>query len=314
MQNNEEDKISYSEYAEYLGVEEDELSTMNWVDIMNSSAADYPSEDYPLILNMDYALCDLTMYVVDGDDDFETEGGDETQVVWALDENMDYIPDVQTFYGVDELEALVDEPVLQSGKHYIKTYICDYRPDGSPRFSENDVFKLVYADKQHKIPVLTQEEYATMLEYNGETCVARWFTDPTHKHQYDMDSYVTNHMSVFPSFGNKEFTLTVPSSLDIPSGPLRGELAGSYFDIDFDADDDFVGTVIFTLTNTDLNFAPLGYRVELYEDMDRSIPFTSASFTRDENKRIYIKKVYYHTEEDKAGTKNGELTYNVTVD
>ena len=141
-----------------------------------------------------------------------------------------------------------------------------------------------------------------------------WFKDENCTNEWNFDTdIVTDDITLYATWINKLFALTVPSELNIPSGPLRGELAGSYFDVEFDADDDFVGTVTFTVTSEELDFTPLGYKIELYSDVNRTVPFEYTSFSSDGTTRVYMKKVYTGPEDDKAGSGNEELTYRVDV-
>ncbi len=186
----------------------------------------------------------------------------------------------------------------------ILSYTVTFDSNGGTSVDPVSVINKIDGDKITS-PIDPEKENNTFVGwYKDENCTNEW--------NFDTD-IVTDDITLYAKWTNKLFTLTIPSEFDIPSGPLRGELAGSYFDINFDADDDFDGTVTFTITSEELDFTPLGYKVELYEDVNRAVPFTYTSFSSDGTTRIYMKKVYTDAEDDRAGSGNEELTYRVDV-
>ena len=82
-----------------------------------------------------------------------------------------------------------------------------------------------------------------------------------------------------------------------------------FFDIEFECNESYIGSVTFTITSPELDFTDRGYVVELYADYDRTVPFESVVFTSEGSTRVYLKKVLIS--EERAGNTTRYITFNI---
>ncbi len=107
-------------------------------------------------------------------------------------------------------------------------------------------------------------------------------------------------MTLYAKWGNENYTLTVPDEITWNAG---------YFDIEFNCDENYIGSVTLTITSGSLDFSERGYSVSLCDDYNKTREFTGVTFTEAGTKRVYLKKIPVGTE--KAGTTTKFITFDI---
>ena len=218
--------------------------------------------------------------------------------LWAEDLDCDYAADDGGNVNGD----------FYPGKHYIKCMPYAYGEYVVENEGTDDVELsfyaheegLYYADGEHTVPEISSDVLAEWTRDAGVPGLSGWSRFANVKTRYDLSQPADYAVALFPIWGNEDYTLTVPDEITWNAG---------YFDIEFNCDEDYIGSVTLTITSGSLDFSERGYTVSLCDDYDKTREFTGVTFTEAGTKRVYLKKTSVGTE--KAGTTTKFITFDI---
>ena len=128
-----------------------------------------------------------------------------------------------------------------------------------------------------------------------------WSTSRTTNEAWDFENdTVLNDITLYDHYGNVDYTITVPDEITWDAG---------YFDVNFECDKDYIGSATFTITSNELDFSERGYKISFYSDYDKTISFTSYTFTQSQDIKVYIKKEYVGN--GRAGLTTKYITFDI---